>query len=474
MTKAAQIIIDSFKLNDYISSARICFFYKSVPRTFLIVYDSKNNNRIITKALIKKYGNFGMYRDGEDTLLDFTPPMDITRFGGNVKGMFIVLDLSSSLRLKGRSPYSLLDEAVNIPNYSGLKVYKLDEKEDVLFTPEYAESILEGSEKIPDGWYVHGRRNDKKFGNDDWPTQFTQDIEIANSYGRKGSVWIARPTNKATVLDFSKYRTKDLDKFVLHLKEFFDAFKNGERYPDELDPIIEGISNHYSVNAEDLEWKDFEEEIRNTFTPHRIVDTAEAYDSSEWINLLQFYNGLHGDWPDFIETPDGAVLMPGSASTIEAYNLTEIASQLNEAYTKQGDWYDKAKSIDFDKYKKMAKQKYERYGLTINKAKTTESTYGIMTKKAYTELTGIEFPEKWPRWFKDIADDYYLKVLRLADHNGSNAIVNFRPDASESDIEDADNAFGNGPDDGMYFANTWEETEDLLDLFFAGKLKLPE
>ena len=118
MTKTAENLIKSLGLEEYIDTARISFFYRSVPRTFLVVYDSKNKNRIITKQIIMNYGNLGIYRDGED-LLDFSPPIDLVKFNGSTKGIFVTYDISPDMRVDGRSPYS---ESLNI---SKMNVFKL-------------------------------------------------------------------------------------------------------------------------------------------------------------------------------------------------------------------------------------------------------------------------------------------------------------------------------------------------------------
>jgi hypothetical protein len=119
MTKEAQFIVDKLNLNDYLSTARISFFYQSVPKTYLVIYDSMNKRRIITKQIVKNYGNIGIYRD-VNRMLDFTPPVDLKDYSGPVKGIFISYDIGSAMRINGRNPYN---ESFNKYNF---KVYKLE------------------------------------------------------------------------------------------------------------------------------------------------------------------------------------------------------------------------------------------------------------------------------------------------------------------------------------------------------------
>lgn len=123
VTKEAQQIIETLGLEDYLSTARICFFYKSVPKTYLVVYDSGNPRRIITKQIIKNYGNIGLYRDlNNNRILDFTPPVDLIDYSGPTKGMFISYDIGSAMRLNGRNPYN---EQTNSNYDFPFKVYNI-------------------------------------------------------------------------------------------------------------------------------------------------------------------------------------------------------------------------------------------------------------------------------------------------------------------------------------------------------------
>lgn len=114
------MIIDNLGLEEYADKARICFFYHSVPKTYLIVYDSLNPRRIITKQLLKNYGTIGVSRDA-DRLLDFTPPWDLKDFTGNLKGIFITYDIGSAMKLGGHTPYN---ESVD-NEYDHIKFFEL-------------------------------------------------------------------------------------------------------------------------------------------------------------------------------------------------------------------------------------------------------------------------------------------------------------------------------------------------------------
>jgi len=188
------------------------------------------------------------------------------------------------------------------------------------FTSKEAYDILERNIKVPKGWYLHGRNNTKEFANSEWPTQFTKDIEIALSYGKNGSVWIARPTKDADVLDFSSEHSSDMNKFIKNLKKFFD--KSDETYIEGFDEIKTDMQLSQGIN--EITFEDFEEEVRKSLCPKNIVDSAEGYDNSTWWGLLTYSGGTYDSYPDFIITPDGAVLIPGS-NKIEAVNLTELA-----------------------------------------------------------------------------------------------------------------------------------------------------
>ena len=120
MTDTARRLISNLGLEKYTSNARISFFYKSVPQSFLVIYDSINKNRIITKQIIRNYSNIGIFRDGEN-LLDFSPPIDLTRFNGNTNGIFVTYDIAPDIRISANTPYN---EDINI-NLSKLKVFRL-------------------------------------------------------------------------------------------------------------------------------------------------------------------------------------------------------------------------------------------------------------------------------------------------------------------------------------------------------------
>lgn len=173
--------------------------------------------------------------------------------------------------------------------------------------------ILGGDKEIPSGWYVHGRSRSKKLS-DKWVIQMTRDIDVATSYaGENGSVWIIRPKNSA--VDFTHENTADMDLFIAELK---DRFESGES--QAIQEVADSIE---LATGKSVDFDVFEADVRNNFTPSKIVDTAMAYDSDVYLNLLEHYPG---GFPAFIHTPDGAVSLPGMKDEIDAVSLTDLAS----------------------------------------------------------------------------------------------------------------------------------------------------
>jgi len=195
--------------------------------------------------------------------------------------------------------------------------------EKYIFDVNKARDILNGNIEIPEGYFVHGRSTNKKIFNDKYPTEFSFDIEVAKSYsGKNGSVWIAKPKANAKVLIFSSVNSRDMNSFVANLKRIYskDGFTN-----DYIKPVARDIQLNI---PHELDWDTFENEIRINFCPDDIVNSAQAYDNEEWLDLLNLYTGKLTSGPDFIETPDGGVCLPGRAFKMEAYNLTELSKTL--------------------------------------------------------------------------------------------------------------------------------------------------
>lgn len=174
-------------------------------------------------------------------------------------------------------------------------------------SPQDAEKILEREMPIPKGFFIHGRSPGKKFGNSSWPTQYSLDVEVAKGYaGEDGEIYISRPKPNAIVADFTSENSPDMDAFINRLKDKFET-------PQDLFERagLDGFGTDWS-------WGRAEQWIRDDFTPSDIVSSAQAYDAGESINILEFYPG---GWPDFIYTPDGAVMLPGSENMVDSIRL---------------------------------------------------------------------------------------------------------------------------------------------------------
>ena len=181
-----------------------------------------------------------------------------------------------------------------------------------------ARAILYREKPIPAGWYVHGRNSTNDFVNDSWPTQFTERLDVALAYGQTGAIWMARPLPDAVVLDFGSPYSEDMDRFIENIMPLIED----ETPPSEIEKLARFLTSDSEDDPYDRE--KIVETIRSSFAPKDIVSSAEAYDESDWINLLGYYTGRGDRWPDFVITPDGAVLIPGSHK-VEAVNLTEDA-----------------------------------------------------------------------------------------------------------------------------------------------------
>lgn len=180
------------------------------------------------------------------------------------------------------------------------------------FSAQDAYAIVEGQEDsaIPDGWFVHGRSRSTKLSLD-WPIQMTQRAEVAGQYaGSEGSVWALKPKRGAKVLVFG-YESNDMNTFVQALRPLYES----ERHP----------VREWAEAAELDSFEALEEAVRNDFAPDRIVDSAGAFDDpGGMMNLLEYYPG---GWPTMVETPDGAVVIPGMIDSMETVNLTDLARE---------------------------------------------------------------------------------------------------------------------------------------------------
>lgn len=173
------------------------------------------------------------------------------------------------------------------------------------------------------GWreediYLHGRAKGKKFGESlDYPTLFSQDVFTAAFYGGDNEIW-AVYVPKGKYIDFSYTHTKDMTFFISKIDAFrkkdfskFNLDKEQITYMQEIFIDVESSYRGATGISGKIEDKAFYEYIRSVFCPEDIVETAEAYDSYDiWMPLLLLYTDTF-DYPNFIKTPDGGVVLPG-------------------------------------------------------------------------------------------------------------------------------------------------------------------
>ena len=95
LSKEASYLIKKFKLEKHLHNARISFFYGSNPRMYLIAFNSERRNQVLVKPMIKHLLNVGWMQGGK-VLENFSPPVDLTMFSGNIHGniMFLVVDFA--------------------------------------------------------------------------------------------------------------------------------------------------------------------------------------------------------------------------------------------------------------------------------------------------------------------------------------------------------------------------------------------
>jgi hypothetical protein len=194
-----------------------------------------------------------------------------------------------------------------------------------VITKQKAQKILEGEQGIPEGWFVHGRKGRQDIDTN-FVKQMTRNIDVANGYaGEGGSVWLIKPNAKTKIADFTHPESKDMDEFIKNIKSRFNS-------PEEL------LDKYNLKGAMDPDWDSIESYLRNDFTPSNIVSSAQAFDDADITNILENYPG---GFPDFVKTPDGAILMPGSEGKIDKINLTgkigrqKPVSKIADKYTKK-------------------------------------------------------------------------------------------------------------------------------------------
>jgi hypothetical protein len=183
-----------------------------------------------------------------------------------------------------------------------------------------SDDILDNAGEIPEGWFLHGRNPGKKFGASEYPTQLTRSANVAKSYGSKGEIWAAKPKESAKVANFFSPTSKDMRKFLQNIKEAH-AEATGEGLLSPIQDVLDEIATAKGISPDDLDIDEALAEIGKAFSPSDIVNSAEAYDNPAFTSLLEYFGSPRGQaWPDWIHTPDGAVMLPGSEG-IETYRL---------------------------------------------------------------------------------------------------------------------------------------------------------
>lgn len=165
--------------------------------------------------------------------------------------------------------------------------------------------------QVPDGWYVHGRA---KAGDLDTGhvIQATRDPDVALRYAGEngGSVWALQP-GEGRAMDFTSINTPDAR--ALGARALRD-FRSGEA-PMIVDDAISALGTKQP--------RVLSENIRSSFAPDDIVNSAQAFDNPDYVRWLE--NRFS---PDFVHTPDGAVAInPDQARAIRLFsNPTESAA----------------------------------------------------------------------------------------------------------------------------------------------------
>lgn len=159
------------------------------------------------------------------------------------------------------------------------------------------EQFVNGS--MPSGWYVHGRANrgNLETGN---VIQATERPDVASQYaGRSGgSIWALREADGARVADFTSDTTQDA------LRTSAKALKD---YRDGVLPFADDLQG--------TSGREMSQEVRASFAPPRIVNSAGAFDNPDWTQWLYDRTGA-----EFVKTPDGAVAMsPGDVQAVRLF-----------------------------------------------------------------------------------------------------------------------------------------------------------
>lgn len=159
--------------------------------------------------------------------------------------------------------------------------------------------LLYDADEIPPGWYVHGRGGRQTL-RDDAPIQMTQNWDIANQYGRDGSMYLLQPNPKAHQYDFTSPATEDM-------KQVASEAIRGLGSNGNISTIIDDIAGTKGRTYQEITPRLIKEGIQEAFAPKDIVGSAGAFDNFEWTEWLASISP--NDWETFVKTPDGAVAL---------------------------------------------------------------------------------------------------------------------------------------------------------------------
>lgn len=158
---------------------------------------------------------------------------------------------------------------------------------------------------VPPGYYVHGRA-----GREDLDTghviQLTNNLDTAEFYGRSGSVWMIRPQDTATVIDFSDENSDDWPK----VEKLFRASHQRGTFPDH--------SYGGLPSDEDKAWG----LVKSSFLVENIVNSAEGFDDYRIVNWL-----TEETEADFIKVPEGAVVL-----NLDGVEAIKVRGKVNKAF----------------------------------------------------------------------------------------------------------------------------------------------
>lgn len=105
LTKIAKKLVKRYGLEKYWQKAGVAVFYRSVPHTYFLVYDS-GNRFPITKPLVQKYANIALTQKGN--IMDFTPFVPLKDFNGDKNAIYIVYDIAMAYKYRdGIQPYDI-------------------------------------------------------------------------------------------------------------------------------------------------------------------------------------------------------------------------------------------------------------------------------------------------------------------------------------------------------------------------------